>query len=139
MSVKTVVCEICGIETTKRKTLSLDALGAGRGRACRTHEEIAIALEWLEEHHKEMRMLEEVNEKLTVMGFVSSIRILNAFHGMSFESLFWNMESKRVPRHIIDKVKAEVMKQGPMSKQEMGETIVDAVWMMRKRAELGLS
>ena len=121
MSVKTIVCELCGKEVTKRKSLSLKEIGLGDGRACRDHTEVVEAVERMQEAQRQRKVSQEAHEIMQVISIASCVRVYSTVRGMDPEYIYYKLKMQGVPKRVIDKAKEEVSKQGgpKMSSDEM--------------------
>lgn len=138
MPPKVIRCELCGVETSKRQSLSLDSLRIGKGRACRSHDEVLAASEKLEQirrervsREKEEEMMRSVGRTMRIITLVSGVRMLSAWHGIPQETLLARVAWTQ-PRDIYEEVFAEVQRQGPVTSDEMTTAILTALeWKKR--------
>lgn len=109
MPAKTVVCNICGDEVSKRKSLAF-----GDGRACRQHDEVVQALEEQKRKLQEQRALQnykeegkrldrEIHENMQMIALGAYIRVQHSVHGIPVDRLY-NLLSIVHGKKKMDKV-----------------------------------
>jgi hypothetical protein len=85
MPVLLVECVLCGLLVSKRSTLSLETLGAGSGRACRTHGEIAELKAEACGQSRQSYAFREVRERMNIVSFAVVIRLLCSLYAYTPE------------------------------------------------------
>ena len=76
MSIRMVTCVLCGKTVSTRSTLSLEALGAGPGRACRTHEGVSSLQSPDDESFIEVGIGDGDRERINIPSFALAVRAL---------------------------------------------------------------
>ncbi len=134
---KTIACELCGASQSKRKTLSLDELGIGKGRACRTHDEVNAAIEKLRDARvnnlrieTENDAMRSVQDTMLFLAWVTGIRMYNAIHGMPLVILFDRARRALSPA-LYQRVIDEVVAQGQVTPDELSDSLLTAVWLRK--------
>jgi hypothetical protein len=137
MPPKTVKCEICGQEVSKRKSLDLKELGGETGRACRDHEEVQKLLELKAQREEMQKTLTAADEAMFVMMAVAEIRVKNSLFGISPAFHYMLFRQNKVPKHLIAKVQAKVEEMGSkMSPVEMAVSLATGLSMKRRIREI---
>ena len=141
MPPKMVTCALCGQEVSKRKSLSLKALGLGEGRACREHPQVQELVQALEEKREIQwqedetnRAMAETMRKLRVMSCVSLIRVGYSIRGVDPETLYARFRLVGYPPDMIDEIRDEVDRQGgpQMSEDEIFGAVVGAMDLKKR-------
>ena len=137
---KMVVCAICGQEVSKRSTLSLQELGQGNGRACRTHDEVAVLVD--ERHEKVKGRLKEKIASLSETYATRTIRIaayiclFHTFEGIPIQSLYDELTSRKLPPDTIKDIKYAVSHLGgPLVPKTMIRALVTILDIKRTEVE----
>ncbi|MFC1598530.1 hypothetical protein ACFL2U_00765 [Patescibacteria group bacterium] len=137
MPPKTVKCEICGQEVSKRQTLSLQDLNGSSGRACRDHEELQNLLELKAKREETERTLTVANEAMFVLMAVAEIRVTSSLLGVPPAIHYMRFRQNKVPKHLIAKVQAKVEELGEkMSPVEMAVSLASGLSMRQRMREL---
>jgi len=143
-----VTCEICGEQVSKRKSLSLQEINGQTGRACRHHPELEQMI--AEKKDKEMaekarlqvkrdekRKEQQAAENLFIMFAVSEIRVMGTLLNIPPEHFYVGHLLNGTPKHVIDKIKAEVQKQGAtMNQTELIHSSIMALELLNQRPAL---
>lgn len=117
MSVKTVICALCGETVTKRSTLDLRILKGGvRGRACRSHEEVINLKQDVLKQETLERMYRETNEAVQVLMGIASVRLMHTVHAYPLEAIYARM-SRALPSHVVKKIRDGVAEKGAVMNQ----------------------
>lgn len=110
MPIPTAVCMICNEVVNKRSTLSLETLGLGDGRACRSHEQVVRGLSVKAEMDRAHRRETQIVSNLNVMAGVASVRVMHSFFGWSVEFCLMRLrmrfskdEMSRIERELSEK------------------------------------
>lgn len=142
MPIPMATCQICGREVTKRKTLSLAALGIDRsGRVCRNHPEVEALLAVIDKQTKEERSWKEIGRRLRIMSSAAAIRVLCSIHGLTPEFCYLRLSLLPgiTPGDVREVAKEVERLGGPiMSREEIRDCIFSAFWVDERRQELGL-
>jgi len=141
MPPKVYTCVICGQTVTRRKSLSLETLGGGEGRACRDHQQVADLVQTMEElkeaqhqRQEEELMMSEVIRKLRVMSAATTLRILHSTGGLSPETFYARLRMVGYPNDMIKDIHNEVDHQGGplMNQEELLSAMIGAVDLHRR-------
>jgi len=133
--VATVSCIVCKQEVSKRSTLSLEVLGIGEGRACRSHQMVADAVQAYTDTIFLRRQLSAVQHRMRVMSAAAGIRILTTL-GQPTELLYMRLRGRGFTDALIEEIRAEVQAQGgpTMTLAELGEAALTAMVLQEKKA-----
>lgn len=141
MPAKTYTCALCKETVSRRKSLSLEVLGAGDGRACRKHPEVVELVRALEEQRQvewqrqeEQRSMNETFYKLRVMSAASMCRSLHTVRGLDPETFYARLRLAGYPHNMINDIRDEVDRLGGplMDEQETLTAVVGAMALRRK-------
>jgi hypothetical protein len=135
MPVPTVTCVFCKKSVTKRSTLALDVLGAGDGRACRTHEEVAALVAQCATREKLKRDLSEAERKLRIRVAAAGVRVVNTLTGVGEECIYLRLRFAGYDDRMINDIRKEVIARGGpvMTVQEMGASILEGMALYAKK------
>jgi len=122
MPVPMVQCKLCKEMVNKRSTLSLLVLGAGDGRACRKHEEVAKLVDLLadlERHKREQRAFDRAARILIA---AAGVRVSVSFLGISEEELYRQFNLAGYDEGMLTEIRQAVRERGGpiMTPQEIG-------------------
>lgn len=126
MPIQMVECAFCHKTVTKRSTLSLEQLGAGKGRACRNHEEIVQLVQALTDITELKRKLHECDRNMLVIYAAAAVRVMFTLCKVQPDVSYTRMRFAGVSTGDIQAIQNEVAIQGGplMSPVEIATAIV---------------
>lgn len=116
-----VVCQICCKKVTKRKSLSLEVLGGGTGRACRTHLEVQALVAEARESGRQQRF----DERLQILTLAAQVRFAVRLLGMAPIDCYRQMEEHKIPFTLIEGTKREVRMRSELTPEELQGVLTD--------------
>ena len=112
MPIPMVRCVLCGQEVTRRSTRSLAALGAGSGRACRSHEEVGRLVEAYEQQVKANRLMQGADRSLRTIMCAAVVKVSCTLLGMRAERVYQRLRWAGLSSADLQEVKREINRQG---------------------------
>lgn len=123
-----VYCYICKQTVTKRSTLSFGEAG----RACRSHPEVQAFVAAEKVKAEDVKKWAKAERNFQIMMLVPAIRIMSAMHGLPVEIAFWNLRQNGYPDDLLAEVRAQVDELGPMSAEELGRAMFNAILIQQR-------
>lgn len=126
MPAPTAECMICHQTVTKRSTLSLDFLGLGDGRACRSHPEVQQAQKAKAIQDEDNKRLDQAASSLRVMSAIAAVRVMRSFFNWPISVVLGRIRGGLTIKEM-DEVIQQITEHGAqMSADEMLEAVIHA-------------
>lgn len=123
MPTPTCNCIVCGIQTSKRQSISITYQGV-TGRACRTHPEVAEYLQKQFESEKTEKQMKSVNTVLQVMVLTSFIEVQKFINPLFIEHYYIRRIKHVYGEEVQKKVIEEVSKRKPLSSEDIAAAML---------------
>jgi alkylhydroperoxidase family enzyme len=124
-----VVCRLCAQEVSKRSTLSLDVLGAGGGRACRSHKQVAQLADQLAETLRIKRQWTAAERNLRIISAVAGIQVLVTVTGITESVMYARLRMAGYDEGMLAEIRREVDRLGgpALSTVELGAMMLAGI------------
>lgn len=121
MPIPTTQCVFCQQTVNKRATLSVEELGLGEGRACRTHPEVQQALAAFKDSKEKQKLYVAATASIKFIGMAAAVRVMHTFWGWPLELIYARLSARGISKAELARVEEEVTKMGGplMSAQDM--------------------
>lgn len=132
MPAPTCYCIVCETQTSKRQSLSIEFNGK-KGRACRTHPEVAESLKEKFESATNKKLLQEAEENIRVMSLVTFISVQRFVNPLFLTEYYLHKVGHNYGKNTEALVRKELEAKPPLMPEDVATSIMLYSTLMQKK------